>query len=107
MQRFVKVMPHDYKRALADGVVEPKGDNPTSTRQRLPHDGVGGGGLMGKLGGFLKYRRVEQPERDPRERVGDFREFMGTLDLPVLQEQGARCMECGVPFCHTAARSAT
>ena len=55
---------------------------------------------MGKLGGFLKYRRVEQPERDPRERVGDFREFMGTVELPVLQEQGARCMECGVPFCH-------
>ena len=55
---------------------------------------------MGKLGGFLKYRRIEQPERDPRERIGDFREFMGTLDLPVLQEQGARCMECGVPFCH-------
>jgi glutamate synthase (NADPH) small chain len=55
---------------------------------------------MGKLGGFLKYRRIEQPERDPSERVGDFREFMGTLDLPVLQEQGARCMECGVPFCH-------
>jgi glutamate synthase (NADPH) small chain len=55
---------------------------------------------MGKLGGFLKYRRVEQPERDPRERVGEFREFMGTVELPVLQEQGARCMECGVPFCH-------
>jgi glutamate synthase (NADPH/NADH) small chain len=55
---------------------------------------------MGKLGGFLKYDRVEQPERDPRERVGDYREFMGALDLPVLQEQGARCMECGVPFCH-------
>jgi glutamate synthase (NADPH) small chain len=56
---------------------------------------------MGKLGGFLKYRRVEQPERDPGERVGDFREFMGTVELPVLQEQGARCMECGVPFCHS------
>ena len=55
---------------------------------------------MGKLGGFLKYGWVEQPERDPRERVGDFREFMGTVELPVLQEQGARCMECGVPFCH-------
>ena len=55
---------------------------------------------MGKLGGFLKYGRVEQPERDPRERVGDYREFMGTVELPVLQEQGARCMECGVPFCH-------
>ena len=31
VRRFVKVMPHDYKRALEDGVVEPKGDNPTST----------------------------------------------------------------------------
>ena len=56
---------------------------------------------MGKLGGFLKFRRVEQPERDPGERVGDYREFMGTVELPVLQEQGARCMECGVPFCHS------
>ncbi len=56
---------------------------------------------MGKLGGFLKFRRVEQPERDPLERVGDYREFMGTVELPVLQEQGARCMECGVPFCHS------
>jgi glutamate synthase (NADPH/NADH) small chain len=55
---------------------------------------------MGKLGGFLRYGRVEQPERDPRERVGDFREFVGTVQLPLLREQGARCMECGVPFCH-------
>jgi glutamate synthase domain-containing protein 3 len=31
LRRFVKVLPHDYKRALEDGVVEPKGDNPTST----------------------------------------------------------------------------
>jgi glutamate synthase (NADPH) small chain len=56
--------------------------------------------LVGKLGGFLKYERAEQPERDPRERVGDYREFFGLQPLPVLQEQGARCMECGVPFCH-------
>ena len=55
---------------------------------------------MGKLGGFLKYGRIDQPERDPRERVGDYREFVFTQPLPVLQEQGARCMECGVPFCH-------
>ena len=98
--QFVKVMPHDYKRALADGDVEPKGDNPTSTGSGFLTTESEEARLMGKLGGFLKYRRVEQPERDPRERVGDFREFMGTLDLPVLQEQGARCMECGVPFCH-------
>jgi glutamate synthase (NADPH/NADH) small chain len=99
-RRFFKVMPHDYKRALADLDVEPRGRQSDFDGQRLPHYRVGRGRLMGKLGGFLKYQRVEQPERDPRERVGDFREFMGTVELPVLQEQGARCMECGVPFCH-------
>jgi glutamate synthase (NADPH/NADH) small chain len=55
---------------------------------------------MGKIRGFLEYDRAEAPERDPRERVGDFREFVGTLPLAEIREQGARCMECGVPFCH-------
>jgi glutamate synthase (NADPH/NADH) small chain len=55
---------------------------------------------MGELGAFLKVDRVENPERDPRERVGDYREFVQTLPVPELQQQGARCMECGVPFCH-------
>jgi glutamate synthase (NADPH/NADH) small chain len=55
---------------------------------------------MGELRGFLRYGRRENPERDPGERVGDFREFVGTLPLSELREQGARCMECGVPFCH-------
>jgi glutamate synthase (NADPH/NADH) small chain len=55
---------------------------------------------MGELRGFLRYARRENPERDPRERVGDFREFVGTLPVSELREQGARCMECGVPFCH-------
>ncbi len=56
---------------------------------------------MGKLRGFLEFERQENPERDPRERVGDYREFVGTLPLVELQQQGARCMECGVPFCHS------
>jgi glutamate synthase (NADPH/NADH) small chain len=55
---------------------------------------------MGKLRGFLEYERAEPPERNPAERVGDYREFVGTLPLAGLREQGARCMECGVPFCH-------
>ena len=55
---------------------------------------------MGKLGGFLEIERVENPERDPAARVADYREFVDTLDVPGLQAQGARCMECGVPFCH-------
>jgi glutamate synthase (NADPH) small chain len=55
---------------------------------------------MGKLRGFLDYGRLEAPERDPAERVRDYREVGGMLPLPLVQEQGARCMECGVPFCH-------
>jgi glutamate synthase (NADPH/NADH) small chain len=54
---------------------------------------------MGELRGFLKHGRRDAPERDPRERVGDYREFVGTLPLAELRDQGARCMECGVPFC--------
>jgi glutamate synthase (NADPH) small chain len=55
---------------------------------------------VGQLGGFLKIARHGIPQRDPRERVRDYREF--TLPRPdeELSEQGARCMDCGVPFCH-------
>jgi glutamate synthase (NADPH/NADH) small chain len=56
---------------------------------------------MGKLRGFMEYGRAGTVERDPSERVRDFREFVGTLPIVELQEQGARCMECGVPFCHS------
>src|SRR3954468_8657656 len=56
---------------------------------------------MGEIGGFKKFSRAEQLERDPHERVGDHREFVRTLPLVELQHQGARCMECGVPFCHS------
>ena len=55
---------------------------------------------MGKLGGFLEITRVEAPERDPRGRTADYREFVDVLPEPELAQQGARCMECGVPFCH-------
>src|SRR3954470_12476231 len=55
---------------------------------------------MGEVGAFLRIERVNNPERDPGERKEDYREFVNTLPVPQLQEQGARCMECGVPFCH-------
>jgi glutamate synthase (NADPH/NADH) small chain len=55
---------------------------------------------MGEVGAFLRIERVNNPERDPLERKEDYREFVETLPVPQLQEQGARCMECGVPFCH-------
>jgi glutamate synthase (NADPH) small chain len=55
---------------------------------------------MGELGAFKKYGRAGAPERDPAERVSDHREFVRTLPLVELGQQAARCMECGVPFCH-------
>jgi glutamate synthase (NADPH/NADH) small chain len=60
----------------------------------------GGGALMGELGGFLKIERHGVPYRDPRERAHDYREFLLTRPVRELREQGARCMDCGVPFCH-------
>src|SRR6185312_12692350 len=56
---------------------------------------------MRELGGFLKIVRVNGPKRPVGERVNDFREYQESLPVPELKQQGARCMECGVPFCHS------
>jgi glutamate synthase (NADPH) small chain len=55
---------------------------------------------MGELRGFLRYDREQTFERDPSERVRDHREFVRRLPVVKLREQAARCMGCGVPFCH-------
>src|ERR671932_1625180 len=55
---------------------------------------------MGEVGGFKKFARAGTPGRDPAERIRDHREFVRTLPLAELGQQAARCMECGVPFCH-------
>ena len=55
---------------------------------------------MGELGGFLKITRASQPQRDPHARVADYGEIYEVLPEGAAREQGARCMECGVPFCH-------
>jgi glutamate synthase (NADPH/NADH) small chain len=56
---------------------------------------------VGELGGFLKIHRVEPRKRPKPERVADFREYVVLLPQAELQEQGARCMDCGIPFCHS------
>ena len=55
---------------------------------------------MGQLGGFLRITRAPTPQRDPRTRIADHREVYELLPEPAAREQGARCMDCGVPFCH-------
>jgi glutamate synthase (NADPH/NADH) small chain len=55
---------------------------------------------MGELGGFLKIERHGIPYTDPAKRVDDFKEFVVARPEAELADQGARCMDCGVPFCH-------
>ncbi len=54
---------------------------------------------MGKPTGFLEYERKGSVAEEPLERIRHFNEFKRPLPLPEQQLQGARCMECGVPFC--------
>ncbi|MGA2543981.1 MAG: glutamate synthase subunit beta [Verrucomicrobiota bacterium] len=56
---------------------------------------------MGKPTGFLEYLRELPLDRSALERIRDWHEFHLHLDESKLREQGARCMDCGVPFCHT------
>lgn len=58
---------------------------------------------MGKATGFLEYERKTGTCRPVRERLGDFREFHESLPLREQKLQGARCMECGIPFCQFGA----
>ncbi|MFN8389687.1 MAG: glutamate synthase subunit beta [Bdellovibrionota bacterium] len=57
---------------------------------------------MGKVTGFREFPRVEPGHLPPEERVKHSKEFLVQLPTPKLREQGARCMDCGVPFCHSA-----
>lgn len=50
---------------------------------------------------FLETDRAGTPKRPVEERVRDWREVEGHLALPVLRAQAGRCMDCGVPFCHS------
>ena len=55
---------------------------------------------MGKPTGFLEHERTLPERRPVDERVKDFREFERHLPVIEAREQGARCMNCGIPFCH-------
>jgi len=56
---------------------------------------------MGKPTGFKEFPRQTSSERDPAERLSDWNEFAEKLPVVALRDQGARCMDCGIPFCHT------
>jgi glutamate synthase (NADPH/NADH) small chain len=56
---------------------------------------------MGKPTGFIEYLRELPVDRTPIERMRDWNEFHHHMEEKHLRQQGARCMDCGVPFCHT------
>ena len=56
---------------------------------------------MGKPTGFIEFVRELPSDRSPVERIKDWNEFHLSMPEEKLRNQGARCMDCGTPFCHT------
>ncbi|HYA16186.1 MAG TPA: glutamate synthase subunit beta, partial [Bryobacteraceae bacterium] len=56
---------------------------------------------MGKISGFMEFRREMPTRRPPAERIHDWLEIYNPFPEESIRKQGARCMDCGVPFCHT------
>ena len=55
---------------------------------------------MGDIKGFIKFKRAKQLYRPVAERVRDWKQVMRPFPEDELRKQGARCMDCGIPFCH-------
>jgi len=120
--QFVQVFPLDFKRALAEAAAQPAAKDPVAglsaeekeliNENPAPEAKVEMADLEDsvkrptvvqnpkKKRGFIEYERGVQPYRKPEERKKDFVEIYTQRDETKLKTQGARCMDCGVPFCH-------
>ncbi|CAI8270468.1 MAG: Glutamate synthase [NADPH] small chain [Opitutia bacterium UBA7350] len=56
---------------------------------------------MGKATGFLEFERKTIANREPLARINDWNEIHEPFDSEAVKKQGARCMDCGTPYCHT------
>ncbi len=56
---------------------------------------------MGEVNGFMKYERVYVPKEPVPDRLKHYNEFLKVISPEEMRTQGARCMDCGIPFCHT------
>jgi glutamate synthase (NADPH/NADH) small chain len=56
---------------------------------------------MGDARGFMKHKRVYVPKEPVAERLNHYKEFLKVIPPEEMKLQGARCMDCGIPFCHT------
>ena len=57
---------------------------------------------MGSIRGFLEHPRVDAAYRPVQERIGDYREYVRKIPERDLKIQGARCMDCGIPYCQSS-----
>jgi glutamate synthase (NADPH/NADH) small chain len=57
---------------------------------------------MGKITGFIEYKRKDAVYDKVEQRIKHYKEFIRYLPEKELQKQAARCMDCGIPFCHTS-----
>lgn len=56
---------------------------------------------MGKVTGFIEFDRIDEGNKTVQERIKDYKEFTVPLSGEELRNQGSRCMDCGIPFCHS------
>ena len=56
---------------------------------------------MGKITGFMEFKREVEAYRPTEERIKNYNEFTIKMDEKSIKDQGARCMDCGIPFCHS------
>jgi len=87
--KFVKVFPNEYRRALGE----------LAARHGFAKRGPGRVTAMGKITGFMEYERLEEAHEEPKARRQHYREFHLRLKDEDAKIQGARCMDCGIPFC--------
>ena len=103
LPHFKKIVPHDYAKML-DSIAEFEAEGMSREEAQIDgilcqHEKLTGGAIMGKSTGFLEYERVENAGQEPLERIKTYREFHTPLSDEERRKQGARCMDCGVPFC--------
>jgi len=106
--RFIKVFPHEYKRVRVQaraagarrqgrsGRHHEEGAGLLRRRRLIQEPKV----IMGKVTGFLEYERIEEGYEPPQVRLKTWKEFVITLAEDQAKVQGARCMDCGTPFCN-------
>ena len=111
MPSFVKVMPNDYRRVLeaqakmrAAGLSQEEAEMAAFERTRRTPRAWAEVRIATRWASRPASWSTSGTSRRgaiPKTRVRDWKEFHDHLPETTLQEQGARCMDCGVPFCHT------